>query len=65
MANRLTFDSIIVGAIMGGKGDRFNFHGSFTDKAKAVAKEKEVNGFIREHTIGGVTRYYVLTRKPK
>jgi len=50
---------------MAGKGDRFNFHGSFTDKAKAIAKEKEVSGFIREHTIGGVTRYYVLTRKPK
>jgi hypothetical protein len=48
---------------MAGKGKRFNFHGSYSKKADAVAKEKEVSGFIREKNIGGKTRYFVLTAK--
>lgn len=48
---------------MAGKGSKFDFHGSFTSKEKAVKKEKEVDGFIREHRIGGKLRYFVLTRR--
>jgi hypothetical protein len=48
---------------MAGKGKRFNFHGSFNKKADAVAKEKEVSGFIREKKVGGHVRYFVLTAK--
>ena len=42
---------------------KFDFHGSFNRKSDAVAKEKEVGGFIREKMIGGKVRYFVLTRK--
>jgi hypothetical protein len=48
---------------MAGHGKKFNFHGSFASKEKAMEKEKEVHGFIREHQIGGVTRYFVLTER--
>jgi hypothetical protein len=48
---------------MAGKGKQFDFHGSFAKKADAVRKEGEVHGFIREHTIKGKTRYYVLTER--
>lgn len=41
------------------EGRKFTFHGSFTEKAKAKAKEKEVGGFIREKN----GRYYVLKEK--
>ena len=51
---------------MAGLGKKFKFHGSFTSKAGAagaVAKEREagVEAFIRERTIKGKTRYFVLT----
>ena len=48
---------------MAGYGKKFDFHGSFTSKEAAVAKEKEVNGFIREKFIDGKTRYFVLTER--
>jgi hypothetical protein len=51
----------MVGAMMAGKGKKFDFHGSFARKEDAVTKEKEVSGFIREHAIRGKTRYYVFT----
>ncbi len=50
---------------MAGKGKLFNFHGRYTSKEQAVAKEKEVSGFIRERQIGGKTFYYVLTSKAR
>jgi len=46
---------------MAGHGKKFDFHGSFSSKAAAAAKEKEVGGFIRERVIEGQTRYFVLT----
>jgi len=46
---------------MPGHGKKFDFHGSFKSKTAAMAKEKEVGGFIRERKIEGVTRYFVLT----
>jgi hypothetical protein len=48
---------------MSKSGHKFNFHGSYTDKSKAVEKEKEVSGFIRERKVNGRIRYFVLTRK--
>jgi hypothetical protein len=50
---------------MAGKGKDFDFHGCFRDKADAVAKEKEVGGFIRERTVLGRRCYLVLTAKKK
>jgi hypothetical protein len=49
--------------LMAGLGTKFDFHGSYTDKAEAVKKEKEVGGFIRERTVKGKVRYFVLTVK--
>jgi hypothetical protein len=46
---------------MAGHGKKFEFHGSFARKEAAVAKEKEVGGFIRERKVRGKPRYYVLT----
>ena len=47
-----------------GVGGLFNFHGAFKDKKAAVAKEKEVGGFIRPRLFGpGDYRYMVLTAK--
>jgi hypothetical protein len=46
---------------LGAKGKKFEYHGSYASKSDAVKKEAEVHGFIREHKIGGKTRYYVLT----
>lgn len=48
---------------MAGKGKKFDFHGSFETKDAAVAKEKEVGGFIREKRVNGKLRYFVLTVK--
>lgn len=48
---------------MAGHGKKFNFHGAFRDKAAAVAKEREVGGFIRERTVTGAPMYFVLTAK--
>jgi len=48
---------------MAGIGKKFDFHGSFSSKEKAIEKEKEVKGFIRERTIGGKVRYFVLTER--
>jgi hypothetical protein len=48
---------------MAGHGKKFDFHGAFKSKAEAVAKEKEVDGFIRERIIRGEKRYFVLTVK--
>jgi len=48
---------------MAGKGKEFDFHGAFANKADAVAKEREVGGFIRERKILGKLRYIVLTAK--
>jgi len=48
---------------MASKGKKFDFHGSFSSKEKAVEKEKEVSGFIREKKINGETRYFVLTER--
>ena len=53
---------------MAGLGKKFKFHGSFRNKAGAagaVAKEREagVEAFIRERTIKGKTRYFVLEKK--
>lgn len=47
-----------------GEGALFNFHGAFKDKAKAMAKEKQVGGFIRPRLVGhGDYRYIVMTKK--
>jgi hypothetical protein len=46
---------------MAGHGKKFDFHGSFSSKEAAIAKEKEVGGFIRERIVDGKTRYFVLT----
>lgn len=43
------------------RGRRFTFHGAFSSKEKAVAKERAVGGFIRTRTIRGHRRYVVLT----
>lgn len=49
---------------MAGIGKRFNFHGSFSSKAAAMKKEAETPGaFIRERTVSGKLRYFVLTPK--
>jgi hypothetical protein len=48
---------------MAGVGKKFDFHGSFTSKEKAVEKEKEVGGFIRERKVDGRIRYFVLTER--
>jgi len=49
-----------------GQGDLFNFHGAFTEKKDAVAKEREVpGGFIKPVWYPGGMRYGVLTRNPK
>ena len=47
---------------MAGRGRRMMFHGAFATKAAAVAKEREVGGFIRETSIRGQRRYMVLTQ---
>ncbi len=44
-------------------GRRFVFHGSFSSKADARAKEHDVGGFIRPTMIRGHRRFMVLTRK--
>lgn len=46
-----------------GKGKKFNFHGAFSKKEDAMAREKEVNGFIEEKEIKGHKRFVVLTNK--
>jgi len=48
---------------MAGHGKKFDFHGSFLSKEKAVAKEREVGGFIREKRIDGKIHYFVLTER--
>ena len=50
---------------MAGLGKKFKFHGSFINKAGAVAKEREVGdgAFIRERAIKGKTRWFVLTER--
>jgi hypothetical protein len=50
---------------MAGHGKEFDFHGAFANKADAVAKEREVGGFIREKKVLGHIRYIVLTAKKK
>jgi hypothetical protein len=47
------------------RGKKFVFHGSFTDKARAIRKEKSVDGFIRSVQVKGHRRYLVLTRRRK
>ncbi len=47
-----------------GKGRQFTFHGAFTKKADAVAKEREVGGFIREAMVKGQKRYMVMKKNP-
>jgi len=46
-----------------GIGRRVTFHGAFSSQAAARRKERQVGGFIQERTIGGSTRYVVLTPK--
>lgn len=47
-----------------GEGNLFNFHGAFTEKAAAVAKEQSIPGaFIRTVWFKAGPRYGVLTRK--
>lgn len=53
----------MAGGLTMGHGKKFDFHGSFASKAAAVAKEREVGGFIRERKIDGQTRYFVLTER--
>ncbi|MGH7782389.1 MAG: hypothetical protein ACREO5_00870 [Candidatus Binatia bacterium] len=48
---------------MSGKLRKFLVHGSFEKKKDAVAKEREVGGFIRPATIKGERRFLVLTTK--
>jgi hypothetical protein len=48
---------------MAGHGKKFDFHGSFLDKQKAIEKEREVGGFIRERRVDGRIRYFVLTER--
>ena len=47
------------------RGRKFTFHGQFKDKQVAMAKEREVHGFIREVERGKrgqqETYYMVLT----
>jgi len=46
---------------MAGQGRRVVFHGSFAEKRAAVAKEREVDGFIQPTMIRGQRRYTVMT----
>ena len=47
-----------------GKGVFFKFHGSFKDKADAVAKERSTPGaFIKETRVKGQKRYTVMTER--
>ena len=46
-----------------GTGRKFKFHGGFDHKRDAVAREREVHGFIIERTVKGKKRYFVLTEK--
>lgn len=49
-----------------GQGDLFNFHGAFTEKKDALAKERSTPGaFIKDVWYQGGPRYGVLTRNPK
>lgn len=50
---------------MAGRGKEFDFHGCFKKKEDAVAKEREVGGFIREKKVLGRVCYLVLTAKKK
>lgn len=50
---------------LAGKGKEFDFHGCFRDKADAVAKEREVGGFIRERKVLGRLCYLVMTARKK
>jgi hypothetical protein len=47
---------------MAGKGKKLTFHGAFTLKRKAQAKERKVGGFIRQIKVRGQRRYAVLKR---
>lgn len=53
----------MAGAVMAGKGKKFDFHGAYNSKEEAMAKEKQVSGFIRERKIDGKVRYFVLTER--
>lgn len=44
-------------------GKRICFHGAFATKAKAVKKERAVQGFIRRLKVRGSTRYVVMSRR--
>jgi hypothetical protein len=48
---------------MAKKGRKVTFHGAFTSKEKAVAKEQRVGGFIKQITVRGSRRYVVMTRR--
>lgn len=48
---------------MAKRGRKVSFHGAFKSKAKAVAKERRVGGFIRAITVRGQRRYVVMTRR--
>jgi hypothetical protein len=39
------------------------FHGAVIEKARAVAKERQVSGYIRPTMVRGQRRYLVLTRR--
>jgi hypothetical protein len=48
---------------MAGKGKRVTFHGAFTSKRDAVAKERSIGGFIRSMKIRGRKRYVVMKKR--
>jgi hypothetical protein len=48
---------------MAGRGRKVTFHGAFGSKAKAVAKERKVGGFIKRVKVRGDTRYVVMTER--
>lgn len=49
---------------MAGKGRKVLFHGAFSAKTDAKAKEREVGGYIEKiHDKWGNVRWLVLTRR--
>lgn len=50
---------------MAKRGQRVVFHGAFSSKSRAVAKERKLGkgAYVRPTTIKGHRRYMVLTRR--
>lgn len=49
---------------MAGRGRKFVFHGMFSSKARALARERKLKGaFVRK--VKGRKRWYVATRRKR